>query len=110
MQMIEVGRSRDEQTRMIEQVSEQKDKLFELLRESSENINKLKESQERMVSEREQRQNELEIEKNKLGRQKELLIKKIKAQQKEREEGLVYARSVTRITTLLNKLTHHKDK
>jgi hypothetical protein len=41
-------------------------------------------------------------------RQKDLLIKKIKAQQKEREEGLLYAREVARITAMLNKLTAKK--
>ena len=69
----------------------------------------LKESQEKMLEERERRKNELEIERNKLTRQKELLIKKIKAQQKEREEALIYAREVTRITNMLNKLTYRKE-
>jgi hypothetical protein len=61
-----------------------------------------------MLVEREARQNDLEIEKSKLLRQKDLLIKKIKSQQKEREEGLIYAREVTRITNMLNKLTAKK--
>jgi len=58
--------------------------------------------------ERTSRNNDLEMEKNKLVRQKDLLIKKIKSQQKEREEGLMYAREVTRITAMLNKLTAKK--
>jgi hypothetical protein len=43
-----------------------------------------------------------------LNRQKELLIKKIKSQQKEREEGLIYAREVNRVTAMLNKLAAKK--
>jgi len=61
-----------------------------------------------MIMERTSRNNDLEMEKNKLVRQKDLLIKKIKSQQKEREEGLMYAREVTRITAMLNKLTAKK--
>ena len=49
-------------------------------------------------------------EKEKLERQKELLIKKIKSQQKEKEEGLVYAKEVSRILTRLNHITAHSKK
>lgn len=105
---MRVGRLRDDENREIEYILEQKEKLFELLKESSNNIARLKDSQQKMLDEREDRKKELEVEKSKLIRQKDLLIKKIKAQQKEREEGLIYAREVARITNMLNKLTAKK--
>jgi len=51
-----------------------------------------------MLVDREIRRDSLVSDKEKLQRQKELLIKKIKAQQKEREEALVYAKEVRRVT------------
>jgi hypothetical protein len=47
----------------------------------------------------------LNDEKIKLSRQKDLLIKKIKNQQKEKEEGMIYAKEVTRILMKLNQIT-----
>jgi hypothetical protein len=58
-----------------------------------------------MLGEREVRKRDLESERDKLNHQKELLIKKIKSQQKEREEGLIYAREVNRVTSMLSKMT-----
>lgn len=107
--MLEIGNKRSEESKQIETIIEQKQKLYELLKESTNNIDKLKESQEKMLEERERRKSQLDIEKNKLTRQKQLLIKKIKAQQKERQEALIYARQVNRITNMLNKLTYKKQ-
>lgn len=47
----------------------------------------------------------LNEEKAKLLRQKELLIKKIKSQQKEKEEGMIYAKEVNRVLGRLNQIT-----
>jgi uncharacterized Zn finger protein len=38
-------------------------------------------------------------------RQKELLIKKIKSQQKEKEEGMIYTKEVSRVMGRLSQIT-----
>ena len=74
------------------------------------NVNSLKEEQEKMLMDRQTRELLLTEEKEKLERQKQLLIKKIKSQQKQKEEGLVYAKEVSRMLNRLNQITAQSKK
>ena len=83
-------------------------KLEELMKSSEQNIISLKEEQEKMVLDRDAKIVILQTEKTKLDHHKQLLIKKIKSQQKEKEEGLTHSREVNRIMNKLNKIIGSK--
>jgi tRNA U34 5-carboxymethylaminomethyl modifying GTPase MnmE/TrmE len=100
-----MGGEREEQQRRNVSVHEKIEKLRELLRAGDGHAGSLKEEQESMEAERQSRMLLLNEEKAKLQRQKDLLIKKIKSQQKEKEEGMIYAREVSRVLARLNQIT-----
>jgi chromosome segregation ATPase len=80
--IIYLGGERDEQQRRIGSTHESIEKLRELLKEGDGHAGSLKEEQESMESERQNKMLALNEERAKLQRQKDLLIKKIKSQQK----------------------------